>query len=59
MRRVLLVQTRPGDPLAEVVAANEALLPDTEVRVVDLAFGEPDYAALLKEILAADQVQVW
>ncbi len=59
MRQTLIIVTQSLDPLNGVVIANEELLPDHTVKVVDMTFGEPDYEALLKEIFTADSVQTW
>jgi hypothetical protein len=59
MRTILHLLTRPDDPLAQETIARQAALPDTQCEVADLAHGEPDYAALVGKIFAADSVQVW
>ena len=59
MRKILLIITRPLNPLDEVVIAHESHLPGCEVKSVDLTAEEPDYRALIHEIFAADSIQVW
>ncbi|MBI4664615.1 MAG: hypothetical protein HY735_37965 [Verrucomicrobia bacterium] len=59
MRRLLHILTKPDDTFAQAVIEAQRQLPDHAVMVVDLAASEPDYAALLEEIFAADSVQVW
>lgn len=59
MRQTLVIVTQSLDPLNGVVIANEELLPDQAVKVIDLTVGEPDYEMLLKEIFTADSVQTW
>jgi len=59
MRKILLVITRPLNPLDEVVIAHESHLSGCEIKSVDLTAEEPDYRALLHEIFAADSIQVW
>ena len=54
----MFIRTRPHDPLTEMLVANEGLRADHEVKVIDLAAGEPDYGALLEEIFAPDSAQV-
>ena len=59
MRKILLIITKPRDPLDEVVIAHESHVPECEVKSVDLTADEPDYRALIHEIFAADSIQVW
>ncbi len=59
MRQVLVILTRPPDPLQDLVASTQRSLPETRVDVVDLTTGTPDYPGLLESIFAADSVQVW
>jgi hypothetical protein len=59
MRKILLVITKPLNPLDEVVIAHESHLPGCEVKSVDLTTEEPDYRALIHAIFAADSIQVW
>ncbi len=59
MRHVLLVRTRPPDPLEDIVSGIESSLPETTVETVDLTAGSPDYDHLLERIFEADSVQVW
>lgn len=59
MRQALLILTQPLDPLNDVVTGTERTLPDVKCRVVDLTVERPDYEALVREIFAADSVQVW
>jgi hypothetical protein len=55
----LHILTRPEDAVAAEVIAIQRQGADREIRVVDLTQPEPDYAALLAEIFAADSVAVW
>lgn len=59
MRQVLLVLTKPLEPLNDIVTGTERTLPGVACRVVDLTVDEPDYQHLLREVFAADSVQVW
>jgi hypothetical protein len=58
MRKILLIITKPLNPVDEVVIAHESQLPGCEVKSVDLTTEEPDYRALIHEIFAADSIQV-
>lgn len=59
MRRVLIVVTKPFDPLRDTLAEAETSLADTEVEQIDLTVESPDYPRLLEAIFASDSVQVW
>ena len=59
MRAVLHIVTRPNDTLAAAVIAAQRKREGTQVKVVDLTTPEPDYAALLEAIFAADSISVW
>jgi len=59
MRATLHILTRPDDALARGVIATLGKHPDAQLKVVDLAVPQPDYAKLLEEIFAADSVAVW
>ena len=59
MRVVLHITTQARDPLMSSVVKAQEQEPGIEVRRVDLAVPEPDYAKLLEEIFAADAVAVW
>jgi len=59
MRATLHILTRPDDALARGVIATLEKHPDAQLKVVDLAVPQPDYAKLLEEIFAADSVAVW
>ncbi|HXG47327.1 MAG TPA: hypothetical protein VNO52_06865 [Methylomirabilota bacterium] len=60
MRRILHVITRPELPaVARAIQDWQQRQPGLEVQVVDLAAAEPDYAALLEAVFAADVVETW
>ena len=59
MRRILLVITKPPEPLDDVVAGIQRNLPGHEVVVADLTAEPADYQRLVEQIFAADSVQVW
>lgn len=59
MRRLLLILTRPDDPLSARMAHLQSEHRDCEVETADLTRGEPDYDQLLDQIFAADSVQLW
>ena len=59
MRQVLIVVTRPVDPLSDIVTSVARTLPETRVEVADLTVEQPDYRGLLAAIFAAESVQVW
>ena len=58
-RASLHVRTRANDALATDTLAHLCSIPGGAVRVYDLTVAEPDYAALLDAIFAADSVTVW
>ncbi len=60
MRRLLHIVTRTGDPLEQTILDQQRAMADCQVEVADLTRDdEPDYAALLDKVFAADSVQVW
>ena len=59
MRAVLHVITKPEDTFAREIISRQTSQRDAKVEVVDLTQPEPDYAALLMKIFAADSVTVW
>ncbi len=59
MRSILHILTRPNDPLPRDLIARQSTQPDTRIEVLDLTAPEPDYAALVQKVFAADSVQVW
>jgi len=59
MQAVLHILTRPADTLAGEIITRQTSQPEVKVEVVDLTQPEPDYAALLEKIFAADSVAVW
>jgi len=59
MQGVLHILTKPADRLAGEIIARQTSQSDVKVVVVDLTRPEPDYAALLERIFAADSVTVW
>ncbi len=59
MRQVLHILTRPSDDLANEVITRQQQDPELRVAVVDLSGEEPDYAALLEAIFAADSIASW
>ncbi len=59
MAKQLHILTQPADEVAlEVIKAQRAQ-PGHEVEVVDLTVAEPDYAALVEKVFAADSVATW
>jgi hypothetical protein len=59
MRHVLLVLTRPDDPLDATLLEATVNTPDTQVKTIDLRGDNPDYPQLLQAIFLSDSVQVW
>ncbi len=59
MRAVLHILTKPAETLAGEIISRQSSQADVKVEVVDLTQPEPDYAALLEKIFAADSVAVW
>ena len=59
MRHVLLVLTRPDDPLDNPLREAIVQRPDTQVETIDLRGDNPDYPQLLQAIFLSDSVQVW
>jgi hypothetical protein len=59
MATVLHLLTRPADDLVTAVLAAQRQRPELAVEVVDLTQPEPDYAALVARVFAADSVATW
>lgn len=59
MRTLLHIKSDTADARAEAIINHQLAQDDVEVEVVDLNVDQPDYAALLDKILAADSVSVW
>ena len=59
MATILHLLTKPEDPLAEKIIAEQIRLPDQTVEVVDLAQRQLDYDTLLEKIFTADSITVW
>jgi hypothetical protein len=58
MRRVLIILTRPPDPLLSELISAQATLPDHQVEEVDLQ-ATADYDLVLDKIFQADTIQVF
>jgi hypothetical protein len=59
MSTTLHLLTKPEDPLAEKIIAQQIQLPDRAVEVVDLTQPELDYDIVLEKIFTADSITVW
>lgn len=60
MRRILHVMMQTEPPaVARVIQDWQRRQPGLEVQVVDLTAEEPDYAALLEAVFAADVIETW
>ena len=59
MALILHVLTQPPDSLVEKVMEEQRRFPGCALRVIDLTVPSPDYRELLREIFAADSVEVW
>ncbi|HTD67929.1 MAG TPA: hypothetical protein VK846_15500 [Candidatus Limnocylindria bacterium] len=59
MRTILHILTRPADALAQELITHQRALAETEVDVVELSDGAPDYDGLLDKVFAADSIEVW
>jgi hypothetical protein len=59
MRHILHIVTKANDELADSVMKAEQTLANVEIKMVDLTISAPDYQTLVKEIFAADSIQVW
>jgi hypothetical protein len=59
MPRLLHILTRPAEDLALQLIERQRKEAANQVVVVDLTQGEPDYVALVQEVLAADVVASW
>jgi hypothetical protein len=59
MRRILHILTKENDATADEVISRQRGQPDCELKTVNLAAGQPDYAGLLEDVFAADSVAVW
>ena len=59
MKRALHILTRENDTVASEVISRQREQAGVKVEVMDLTQADPDYAALLELIFAADSVEVW
>lgn len=59
MRTILHIQSDTTDARAEAVIDLQGRQPDVHLEKFDLRVADPDYAALLDRIFAADSVAVW
>jgi hypothetical protein len=60
MRLLLHILTRPDDALArEIITRQQKNGGENKTVEADLTQPQPDYAALLEKIFAADSVQIW
>lgn len=59
MRTILHIKSDTADALAEQVIAAHVADEDIREEIVDLNVDQPDYAALVDKIFAADAVAVW
>jgi hypothetical protein len=59
MRTVLHIVTRPNDPLAREIIADQRGDGENKIEVADLTKPQPDYKELLENIFAAESVQIW
>jgi hypothetical protein len=59
MRKALHILTKENDAEAREILSRQRARPDCESETVSLAAGQPDYAALLEKIFAADSISVW
>jgi hypothetical protein len=59
MRHTLHIVTKPDDALAREMIERQQSLPDHKIKTIDLSKPSPDYTVVIKEIFAADSIQVW
>ncbi len=59
MRVILHILTRPPDVLVTELIRRQEQQADSRAEVADLTQPQPDYAALLERVFAADSVEVW
>jgi hypothetical protein len=59
MKKVFHITTKGNDVLAHEIISKERAQPGTQIEVVDLTSGEPDYKSVLEKIFTADSVHVW
>ena len=59
MSRQLHILVNPPDDLVRELLANVPASGDVTVEVEDLNQPEPDYAALVEKVFAADAVATW
>jgi hypothetical protein len=59
MRAILHILTRPEDVWAGEIIARQKTNAESNVEVVDLNAGPPDYQAVVRKVFQADSVQVW
>jgi len=57
--KILHILTKENDTDANELISRQRALPEYELGTVDLGTGQPDYAALLEKVFAADSVAVW
>ena len=59
MAKQLHILTQPPDEVARTIIETQRAQPGHDVEVVDLTQPEPDYAALVEKVFAADSVATW
>jgi hypothetical protein len=59
MPALLHILTRPDDPLAKEIIAQQKASAENKIEVIDLTGSAADYNELLEKIFRADSVQVW
>jgi hypothetical protein len=59
MRHILHILTKPADDLAADVIRRQRRQANDAIEVFDLTREQPDYAALLERVFAADSVLTW
>ena len=59
MRSILHLRTKQDDALADEVIQRQQGLAETSVKVIELAADGTDYDMVVREIFAADSVEVW
>ncbi|HTH50203.1 MAG TPA: hypothetical protein VMB21_22000 [Candidatus Limnocylindria bacterium] len=59
MAKQLHILTQPADEVARTIIDTQRAQSGHEVEVVDLTVAEPDYAALVEKVFAADSVATW
>lgn len=59
MPKLLHILTRPPDDFVKGLVATQETTPENRVVIADLTGAEPDYVALVQQVLEADSIASW